>query len=228
MAAGQCTGIPSGAQAIVGNATSLNSKADGYITLYPSGVGQPPPVSNVNYMAGQVIPNSFTVALGSDGAFQAYAYSTTDMIVDVAGYYSTQASDANGPGLQYNALPAPVRLLWTDKPSNINETVCLAPPQPLAGGTSTSFVATGSCTGIPTSAQAIVGNATSLNSTADGYLTLYPSGVGGPPPVSNVNYMAGQVIPNSFTMGLGSDGAFQAYAYSTTDLIVDVAGYFAP
>src|SRR5438067_5677469 len=32
--------------------------------------------------------------------------------------------------------------------------------------------------------------------------------------------------PNAFTVGLGGDGGFKAYAYSGVHLIVDVTGYY--
>ena len=38
----------------------------------------------------------------------------------------------------------------------------------------------------------------------------------------------GQVVPNAFTVGLGSDGAFNIYALTNPHFIADLAGYFAP
>jgi len=43
---------------------------------------------------------------------------------------------------------------------------------------------------------------------------------------SNLN--AGQVFNRHFTVGLGADGAFKMYSLLTTDLVVDVSGFFAP
>ena len=40
---------------------------------------------------------------------------------------------------------------------------------------------------------------------------------------------AGQVFNRHFMVGLGSgDGAFNIYVSPTTDMVVDVSGYFAP
>ena len=59
-------------------------------------------------------------------------------------------------------------------------------------------------------------------------MTLWPSGANRPT-VSNLNCVPGQIVPNAFTLGLGAgDGAFNVYAYSTIDFIVDLTGYFAP
>lgn len=81
---------------------------------------------------------------------------------------------------------------------------------------------------IPGGAVALVGNATVVNSGSNaGYATLYPGG-GSLPNVSNLNFVAGQVVPNSFTVGMGSDGSFNIYVTSNIDFLVDIDGYFAP
>jgi len=220
--------IPSSALVAVGNATVVNDvvgATDGYITLYPSGSGLPT-ASNLNYVPGQVVPNAFTVGLGGDGAFNIFASSSTNFIVDITGYYSDQATDINGTGLLYYALPNPVRLLDT----RAGQPACDAPGTPLSSGATRTEAARTVCLGIPSIASVVVGNATVVNTTAgsaSGYITLYPSGAA-QPTVSNLNYVPGQVVPNSFTVGLGSDGAFNIYASSSTHFIADVTGYFAP
>jgi hypothetical protein len=226
-----CNGVvlPSDAQAIVGNATVVNNSAgaaDGHIILYPNGAAQPV-VSNLNYLAGQIIPNAFTVGLGSDGAFNIFAYSTTHFIVDVTGFYSASAApDANGvSGLLFYPLAAPARLLDT-RPGF---TACYAPGSPLAANSVRTQQARGACAGstVPTSAQAILGNATVVTPVSSGYIILYPSGAT-QPVVSNLNYLQGQIIPNAFTVTVGSDGTFQIYTPTQTDFIIDMSGYFAP
>jgi hypothetical protein len=46
--------------------------------------------------------------------------------------------------------------------------------------------------------------------------------------VSNLNYVAGQTVPNAFNVGLGAGGAFDIYTPTRTDFIIDMSGYFAP
>ena len=129
-----CAGIPAGAQALVGNATVVNSgPAGGYASLQPGAApaGNPTPgSSNVNYGPGQVVANAFTVGLGGDGAFSIYAYTGVDFVVDIAGYYSADANDANG-ALQYYALSSPVRLLDT-RSGLPAQSACDQPGTPLA------------------------------------------------------------------------------------------------
>jgi len=146
--------------------------------------------------------------------------------VDITGYYSDQATDVNGAGLLYYPLPNPIRLLDT-RPG---EPACDMPGVPLtAGGTRTEAART-ACSGVAANAQAIVGNATVVNTgpgASGGFITLFPSGAT-QPTVSNLNYVPGQVVPNAFTVGLGGDGAFNIYASTSTHLIADLTGYFAP
>ncbi|HKG12631.1 MAG TPA: Ig-like domain-containing protein [Pyrinomonadaceae bacterium] len=229
-----CSGVvlPDDAQAIVGNVAVVNmmkGATAGYLTVYPTGVERPVG-ANVNYAAGQIASNAFTVRLGADGAFNIFALTTLDVVVDVTGYYSASpAADANGAaGLLYYPLASPMRLLDT-RPG---EPACTNPATPLAAGGVRTQNARLTCGGltVPTSALAVVGNAAVVNTltgSVAGHLTLYPGGVSRPT-AANVNYAAGQVVSNSYTTGLGADGAFQIYATSATHFVADVSGYFAP
>jgi len=215
--------IPSGALAIVGNATTVSPQAGGYLTLFPAGAVKPL-VASSNYSAGQIVNGPFTVGLSASGRFNIFTAATTHLVVDVLGYYSAEASDVNGTGLLFNPLPKPVRLLET----RAGQTGCFTPGAPIVGGVNFPQQARGTCGGelIPQSAQAIVGNATVVNSNG-GYLTLWPS-TSDKPLVAASNFDAGQVLNRHFTVGLGGDGVFKIFSLLTTDLVVDVAGYFAP
>lgn len=224
VAAGTCDGlaIPPTAQAIVGNATVVSPAGGGYLTLYPSGAARPT-VSNLNYVAGQTVPNAFTVGLGSGGSFDIFTPTQTHVIVDVAGYYAPPGAG----GLYYHPLPYAVRLLDT----RVGLPACDAPGAPVQGGVPRTETARIACSGLvlPSNAVALVGNATVVNTQAGaggGYVTLYPGGVTRPN-VSNLNYSPGQVVPNAFTLSLGADGAFNVYAATTLDFIVDVTGYYS-
>ena len=157
-------------------------------------------------------------------AFDVYAYSGIDFVVDLTGYFSAAPSDANGAGLAYYPLTAPIRLLDT-RPG---QPACLAPGAPLLVGAPATVDARRPCRGNPAGAGAIAGNGTVVNGgTTAGYVTLWPSATPRPV-VSNLNYGGGQIVANAFTVGLGGDGAFALYAYSTVDFVVDVVGCYAP
>ncbi len=215
--------IPAAAQAIVGNATTVGPQGGGYLTLYPAGVSRPL-ASSSNYSANQIVNGPFAVGLSAAGEFDIFTSAATHLVVDVLGYYSAEANDANGTGLLFTPLPKPVRLLET----RTGQTGCYTPGAPLTGNTEYSQQARGLCGGetIPATAQAIVGNATVVNSNG-GYLTLWPSNAD-KPLIASSNFIAGQVFNRHFTVGLGTDGAFKMYSLLPTDLVVDVAGFFAP
>jgi hypothetical protein len=220
--------IPSTARSLVGNATVVNFISSGFnwITLYPFGTAQPT-ASNLNFTADQIVPNAFVVGLSSDGKFNIYSRAATHFIVDVTGYFSDEAVDVNGQGLLFNPLPTPVRLLET-RPG---EPGCDTPGAPLGANATRAQTAHGTCSGvtIPSTAKAIVGNATVVNFISSGFhwITLYPFGAA-LPNASNLNFADNQITPNAFVAGLSSDGKFNIYSRGSTHFIVDLTGYFAP
>jgi hypothetical protein len=224
-ATGACTGIPASARAIVGNATTVNPQGTGFpfLTLFPADAAAPLAASS-NYLPGQVMNAPFTVGLSSTGAFKIRPTTQTDLIVDVLGYYSTDVTDVNGTGLLFNPLPSPVRLLET----RAGFAGCYGPGAPLPSDSIRTQPAQGSCNGVivPSTALGIVGNATVVN-TSGGFLTFWPSNAAQPTTATS-NFSAGQVLNRHFTVGLGTDGAFKIFTQFTSDLIVDISGYFAP
>ncbi|HMZ23208.1 MAG TPA: putative Ig domain-containing protein, partial [Blastocatellia bacterium] len=219
-ARGICDGltIPANAAAITGNITTVQS-GGGYLTLYPSN-SQQPLVANSNYGPNEILNNVFTVGLGNDGAFKIFALNTTDVVVDVTGYYAPPAAS----GLYFHPLPKPIRLLET----RAGQTGCFTPNAPLQGGTNTAQLGQTSCGGvtIPAGAQALVGNATTVGPQGGGYLTLYPANAA-QPLVASSNFLNGQVMNAPFTVGLSPSGDFNIFTTTTTDLVVDVLGYYS-
>ena len=214
--------IPAGALALTGNATTVSPQANGFLTLYPSNAARPL-IASANFQPGVNLNSPFMVGLSPSGQFNLYVASTTDLVIDVTGYYSTQMNDSNGQGLLFKALTGPTRLLDT----RAGQAGCFTPDAQMTGGTAYLQSATGACTGIPATAQAVVGNATTLNAVANGYLTFWPSGAN-QPFIATSNYRTGITFNRHFTTGLGADGAFKCFALSTTDLAIDLCGYFAP
>jgi hypothetical protein len=82
--------------------------------------------------------------------------------------------------------------------------------------------------GMPLSGVASVSlNVTVTNPTATSYLTVFPS-TADRPVASNLNFSAGQTVPNMVTVGVGADGSIAAYNESgTVDLIIDLVGWVA-
>ncbi len=216
-----CTGVPAGAQSIIGNGTVVapGTTGPGFATFYPGGVPTPK-VSNLNYVPGQTVPNAFIVGLDGGGIFNAFASTGTDLVIDITGYYDTSAS-----GLFLHLLPSPTRLLDT----RTGQTACNKPAKPISAAGTLNQVATGACTGVLSGAVAVLGNGTVVADVAGsgpGFVTFFPGGAT-LPLASNLNYVSGQVVPNAFTTGLGADGSFNSYALTSIDLVVDLSGYYA-
>ncbi len=219
--------IPAAAQAITGNATVLNGSGQaGYLTIYPNGMPVPL-AANLIYFPGQILSNAFTVSLNANGEFNIFGERQIDMVIDVAGYYSNEATDANGTGLLFTPLVRPLRIFDT-RPGQGN---CDSVSMPITSGNSIAASGWLTCDGItiPATARTILGNVTVINQTAQsGYLTFYPDAVT-QPLAANMIYAPGQLLSNAFVVGVNSGtGQFRIFAERTLDAIVDVSGYFAP
>jgi hypothetical protein len=82
-------GLPaSGVAAVVLNVTAVNPTTSGYVTVFEDGPGQPS-VSNLNFTAGETIPNLVIVPVGSDGKVDFYnAFGSVNLVADVFGYFT--------------------------------------------------------------------------------------------------------------------------------------------
>jgi len=82
-----CTGFPAGLVAYSLNITATNTLGPGFILIYPQG-GAQPPVSTLNYNAGQTVANAAIVPAGAGGGVTVIAgVSGTDLIIDINGYF---------------------------------------------------------------------------------------------------------------------------------------------
>jgi hypothetical protein len=205
--------LPAGSSAAVLNVTVTNTTQPGFITVFPQGTTMPV-VSNLNFTAAETVANLVTVPLSSTGMATIYnSAGSTDVVVDVEGYY-TSVPSANGTGL-YNAI-SPVRALGA-----------LDFGAPVAANTSVPVQVTGTLTGVPANATAVVVNATAAHGNAASFLTVYPAGVTTVPAASNVNFSAGEAVANRVTVGVGTGGQIEVYNHAgTVDVDVDVNGYY--
>lgn len=145
--------------------------------------------------------------------------------VNQSGATAPPPPPTSGP-LRFYLLSSPLRVLDT----RAGFSACNAPGAPVAAGTAITVPVRTACTGIPSAALAIAGNVAVVNNlsgSTSGFLTLYPSNVS-LPLAANMNYVSGSILNNFYTVGLGTDGAFKLYASSTTHVVVDITGYYAP
>jgi len=88
-------GVPAAnVAAVVLNVTVVSPQSAGYITVWPFGIDKTN-TSNLNFHAGQNIPNTVIVPVGTGGKIQLFVGSpgATDVIIDVNGYTSAGSSD---------------------------------------------------------------------------------------------------------------------------------------
>jgi hypothetical protein len=133
----------------------------------------------------------------------------------VPGNNSATDTDARKGGSYHTVTPC--RILDTRDPAG---------PYGAPSLTSTTrpFVIAGQC-GVPANATAVAINLTVTNGTSAGFVVASPTG-GALPPVSTINYGAGQTRANNAVVSLGSGGQLSLTASGTVDAILDVAGYF--
>ena len=210
-------GVPStGVAAVALNVTVTNPTAASYLTVSPTGSARPT-ASNMNYVAGQTVPNMVVAKLGTGGKVDVYnAAGSTDVIFDVAGWYSDGTTTAGGT---YGSL-TPSRILDTRNGTG-------APAGRLTGGASLGVQVTGRG-GVPTSGVgAVVLNVTAVGPSAGSYLTVYPTG-SAVPTASNLNFSPGQNVPNLVIVKVGTGGTVNVFnAVGLTDVVFDVAGWYS-
>src|ERR1019366_765269 len=99
---------------------------------------------------------------------------------------------------------------------------------PIQGGTFQSFPIPleGGCN-IPTSAAAYSLNVSVVPQGLLGYLTIWPAGEGRPL-VAPLNSLDGRIKADAAIVPAGDQGAVSIYVTNTTDVILDINGYFAP
>jgi hypothetical protein len=213
---GAC-GIPATAQAYSLNVTVVPDGPLGYLTVWPTGQSQPL-VSTLNSPEGEVQANAAIVAAGTGSAISVYATDNTDLVLDINGYFV--------PNTVSNALGfypmAPCRLV--DTRPGAPSTVITGQ---LIGGTSTTLPILSSTCNVPATAQAYSLNLTLVPPGPVAYLTVYPTGES-LPVVSTLNDPTGTVLANATIAPAGTGGSIEAFVTQTTNLVVDINGYFAP
>jgi hypothetical protein len=139
---------------------------------------------------------------------------------------------ATGGPFTYNTV-APCRLVDTRRTTGVPYG---APPLSSSQANARSFYVPTFC-GVPVAAQAVAMNVAVIIPSVGGDLRIYPSPTPPSPLVSTLNFDAGDIIANGAIVPIdgATTGAFTVWYESanhtgadTTNLIVDVTGYFAP
>ena len=207
----------SGISAVSLHVTAVDTKAGGYVTVFPDAASMPI-VSNLNYTADSTVSNTVIVPVGTDGAIDLYNGSptgATDLIADVTGYYTTTQDSTTASYIPVS----PFRALDTR-----------GDLQPVWADTSVGLYTDG------IDATAFVMNLTAVEGTGNGYLTAAPTG-GTVPNVSNLNYLAGQTVANLAQVATGSlstgdpititNSEIAPNMVPTVEILADIFGYYS-
>ena len=210
-------GIPSsGVAAVSMNVTITNtsaSDAGGYVSVYPC--GDLPNVSNLNFVSGKTVPNAVLTPVSATGTVCFYVYGQADIIVDINGNFES--------GLGYSPI-SPNRI--ADTRSGIGGVAAQSIGSNAGNGTPLEVSIAGN-SGIPLSGVTAVSlNVTALGistSPYGGYITVYPCD--NRPNASNLNFVAGQIVPNAVIAPVSTRGTVCFYVYGIANILIDVNGY---
>ena len=197
--------LPPSATDVVMNVTVTEPVGAGYVTVYPCDAERPT-VSNLNVVAHQTAPNLVTVSLGEGATVCLFASVTAHLLADLAGWYEIGGGDGLVP-------VTPTRLFDTRQGPGL-----------LAAGSTYELDLTGR---VGADASAVVMNVTVTGPTAAGFVTVYPC-QSARPTASNLNFVAGQTVPNLVTVSTGTDRRVCFYTSGSAHLLADLAAWYAP
>jgi hypothetical protein len=212
---GTATTIPANVGAVALNVTVVSPDSAGFVTVYPCDVARPL-ASNVNYTAGQIVPNGVIAPVSANGEVCIFSQADTDVVVDLAGWFPGGAFTAATPQRLVDTRDGTGGQLGKLDPAG-QLSVAIRGQSLAVGGTSTA---------VPTSATAAALNVTIVNPDASGFATVWPCSTARPL-ASNLNFVAGQVVANNVIAPIGEQGNVCFYTNVPSDIVVDIAGYFS-
>ena len=190
--------------AVSANFVAVGASAAGYLTAFDCASNRPT-VSMLGYQPGQPIASQAVVPL-HDGDLCLFAKADVDVVIDVNGTY------AGGAGAGFVPVE-PERVYHSESAG-----------RPLAAGTERPVAIAGRAA--PDDAVAVALNVTAVAPGAAGYLQVYPCGAPSTEQISTINFGPGDVRPNSVVVPVDSAGRVCLRSTATTDVIVDITGYF--
>jgi len=208
-------GIPATASAYSLNVTVVPAGPLSYLTLWPAGQARPF-VSTLNSFGGTVVANAAIVPAGAGGAVSVFVTNTTDVVLDINGYFVPGQSA--GSYSFYAAAPCRV----ADTRGSTGE---FGGPF-LSTDEARSFPIPFSACETPSPVSAYSLNVTVVPHTDYlGYLTTWPTD--SPKPlVSTLNSWTGKVVANAALVPAGSNESISVFVTDPTDVILDLNGYF--
>lgn len=211
----------SGITAVELNLTITGTKGSGYLAVYPDGTATPG-TSNVNWSGGTMKATNVIVPVGASGYIDIYngglAGSATDVVVDVAGYFSASGAGAYVP-------LTPRRFLDTrqDEPFGTGLAANTGLPVDLD---SDAALGMSPITGV----TAVVVNTTVTQTQSSGWLAVLPDG--DQPTTSTLNWVGSGATVSNLSVTSPSSDSIEFYngggsVSRPVQVLSDVMGYFS-
>ncbi len=209
--------IPATAAAYSLNVTVVPRGALYVLAVWPAGESQPTS-STMNSLDGRIKATAAIVPAGSSGAVSVFASNTTNVVLDINGYF-VRAPDPSA--LSFYPLK-PCRVADTRWPTG-----ALGGPHLGAGAARELPIRNAVACNIPTGALAYSLNFTAVPRGGPLWvLSTWPAGQS-QPLVSTLNAPTGAITANAAIVPAGSNGDIDVLASDATDLVIDINGYFA-
>lgn len=210
------------------NISMSSSVVDTYLILNgPSGavVAQNDDISSTNLNSRIPVSGNLTLTATGTYTIQASTFSeleTGSYSLTLLGTVVTPPPSGNGP---FRFVPVtPCRI--SDTRPGEGKTGAFGPPV-MSAGTSREIPIPQSACDIPSTARAYSLNITVVPRGALSFLTVWPSGQNRPN-ASTLNSFQGSVVANAAIVPAGTGGSVSVFVTDTTDVIIDINGYFAP
>ncbi len=200
------------AAVLVVTAVTNPDSGGGYLTAQPGGTPFAGASSNLNTSGlGDIRANLVVVPVAADGTVDFHTLSIPDVVVDVAGYFTSSAVTAATAGRfhviqPFREVDTRVGVGFGRLPGQASSTI-----DPLS---------------VPPNAQAMAHTITIVDNASAGFVTPYPGGALPLVSAGNTN-AAGQIhAVLSFTQLSAAPAKMSYYTLMPTDLVVDTPGYF--
>jgi hypothetical protein len=200
------------AAVLVVTAVTHNDNGGGYLTAFPGGTPFSGQSSNINTNgSGDIRANLVVVPVAADGTVDFHTQSIPDVVVDVAGYFTSASAPAATAG-RFHVIQ-PFREVDTRVPVGFGR---------LPGQASVTL----DPLSVPADAAAIAHNITIVDNASAGFVTPYPGGALPLVSAGNTNFADQVHAVLSFTQMSAAPATISYYTLMPTDLVVDTPGYF--
>ncbi|MCA2216013.1 trypsin-like serine protease [Jidongwangia harbinensis] len=197
--------------AVLIDVTAITNTSDTHLTVFPDGTPRPSPLTMVHAQADQIISNSALVNVPASGKLSVWTAESTNIAVDVQGYYTRAANTGGG------YVPVTPTAL-VDTRSGLGGST-----GPVPAGASRTFTLTGGV--LPAGVTSAYFNLIAVGATARGYLGTSATGS---TTRSVLNYVPGYTA-HGITARLGTDGraTFTNGGTEPVNLVLTASGYYS-